>query len=30
MKKRGDNKDDLGQAMEKSIIEIGKKKGYKI
>jgi hypothetical protein len=30
MKKRGENTDDLGQAMEKSIIEIGKKKGYKI
>lgn len=30
MKKRGENSDDLGQAMEKSILEIGKKKGYKI
>jgi hypothetical protein len=29
MKKRGDSKvDDLGKAIEKSIVEIGNKKGY--
>jgi hypothetical protein len=30
MNKRSENTDDLGVAMEKSILEIGKKKGYKI